>query len=278
MNPDPIKTPTAEENAGLFRAVLQSLKEFNDVEIKNVMEGLIMPTDRENCFLACYWRAVANVDTLLGMTQVRNVQAIAMLARTMIEIAVDIRLIDLIQDSVPKILIHTQIEKLKAAQRVTAYASNHSLDSPVPIDPYQQFVMKKQIWIESEAAKLWPAVALKDIHHWSSLTMASRVKLLKQPLEELYELFYRMLSWQVHSGSTGVMGLAKETFVHFCTLGFRIAAIACEEILKALATEFKLASAIDAIDKKMEFAKFLPLVKGENEEQLQKQLMHELGL
>jgi hypothetical protein len=91
MKPDPAVPPTPEENAGLFHAVLRSLKEFNDIEIKNLIQGLIKPTDRENCFLACYTRAVANVDTLLDMTQVRNVQAIAMLARTMIEIATDIR-------------------------------------------------------------------------------------------------------------------------------------------------------------------------------------------
>ena len=262
----------------MFHAVLKSLKEFNDIEIKNVIEGLINPTDRENCFLACYTRAIANVNTLLEMTHVRNVQAIAMLARTMIEIAADIRLIDVIPNSVPKILIHTQIEKLKTAQRVTSYASNHTLDTPVHIGPYQEFIAKKQAWIESEAAKLWPGTALKDIHHWSRLDMAARVRLLKQPLEEQYELFYRMLSWQVHSGSTGVMGLSKETFVHLCTLGFRIAAVTFEEVLKAVALEFKLSAAIDAIDKKMEFAKYLPLTKGEDEEELQRQIKRELGL
>lgn len=278
MNPDPAVPPTPEENAGLFHAVLRSLKEFNDIEFKNVIHGLINPTDRENCFLACYTRAVANVDTLLDMTQVRNVQAIAMLARTMIEIAADIRLIDVIPDAVPKILIQTQIEKLKAAQRVTSYASSHTLETPVHIAPYQEFILKKKNWIEAEADKLWPGVAIKYINHWSRLDMAARVQLLKQPLEEQYELFYRMLSWQVHSGSTGIMGLPKETFVHLCTLGYRIGAVTFEEVLKAVAKEFKLSAAIEAIDKKMEFAKYCPLTKGENEEELQRQIKRELGL
>jgi hypothetical protein len=278
MNPVPAVPPTAEENAGLFHAVLKSLKEFNDIELKNVIQGLINPTDRENCFLACYTRAAANVDTLLDMTHVRNVQAIAMLARTMIEIAADIRLIDVIQDAVPKILIHTQIEKLKAAQRVTSYASNHTLGTPVHIGPYQEFIAKKQKWIDAEADKLWPGVALKYIGHWSRLDMAARVQLLKEPLEEQYELFYRMLSWQVHAGATGIMGLPKETFVHLCTLGFSIGAVTFEEILKATAAEFKLSAAIEALDKKMEFAKYCPLTKGENEEELQRQIKHELGL
>jgi Tfp pilus assembly PilM family ATPase len=49
-------------------------------------------------------------------------------------------------------------------------------------------------------------------------------------------------------------------------------------VLKAVALEFKLSAAIDAIDKKMEFAKYLPLTKGEDEEELQRQIKRELGL
>ena len=82
MNVGPIKPPTAEENASLFHAVLMSLKGFNDTEIRGVIQGQLNTTPRENCFLASYWRATANIDTLLEMNKVWNVQAISMLART----------------------------------------------------------------------------------------------------------------------------------------------------------------------------------------------------
>jgi hypothetical protein len=51
------------------------------LSLKGVIQGQLNLSDRENCFLASYWRAATNVDTLMGMTNISHWQAIAMLAR-----------------------------------------------------------------------------------------------------------------------------------------------------------------------------------------------------
>ncbi len=259
-NSTPPASIPASDNASLFYAVLQSVKEFNDAEVKGVIQGQIKTTDRENCFLASYWRAVNNVDTLLEMKQVHQYQAIAMLARNMIELAVEARLIDVIPDAVPKMLMLTQLEKLRAARRVLAYESTHTLASPMDTTPYKTFVATKEAWIENEARQLWPGHKLSDVTHWSEKSLDGRVKMLGQPLEELYELYYRMLSWQVHSGGAGVMGLPKDTFIHICTLGYWIAAKVFEEIILSIVKEFHLTLAVESIEKKLDLAKYAPLL------------------
>jgi hypothetical protein len=71
------------------------------------------------------------------------------------------------------------------------------------------------------------------------------------------------------------MGLPPESFPIICTLGYRVAALAFEEILVQVAKEFKLNNAIDALQKKLENAKGLPLTFSPEQEL---QLAKELGL
>jgi hypothetical protein len=85
---------------------------------------------------------------------------------------------------------------------------------------------------------------MNKIDHWSGLNLADRVKILGKPLEEVYQLFYRLMSWHVHSGTATIIGVPKETYPHICAHGYWIAAITFEEVIKAVAREFKLSLAI----------------------------------
>jgi hypothetical protein len=115
------------ENTGLFYAILKSIREFNEMEVKGVLHGQLNTTDRENCFLASYWRAVDNVESLLALTDVKHFQAISMLARAQLELATDIRLMDVVQDAGPKVIAHSRLEKLRAARGVLSYEKTHIL-------------------------------------------------------------------------------------------------------------------------------------------------------
>ena len=92
------KISEATENVGLFYGILKSMKKFNDQEIKGVISGQLRTTERENCFLLAYWRSTYNVDSMLELANVLHFQAIANLARTMLELAADARLLDRISN------------------------------------------------------------------------------------------------------------------------------------------------------------------------------------
>jgi hypothetical protein len=104
-----------------FYTVLKSLNEFDKQEVKGVIAGLLAKTDLENCYWGIYLRGRANVESLLSLKQVRDFQAIAMLARSLFELSVDIKLIDVIPNAVEKINLFSQIEKLRAAKKIAEF-------------------------------------------------------------------------------------------------------------------------------------------------------------
>ena len=269
------KVADALENTGLFYWILKSMKKFNDQEIGGVISGQLKPTERENCFLLVYWRGGYNVDSMLQLTDVRHFQTTAILARTMLELAADAHLLNHISDSVQKLLFFNRLETLRAARGILQYESTHTLSIAVDSSPYQAFVTSQEQEIIQDGALLWPNLQLRHLKHWTGLNLEQRTQQVGEPLEEIYGLYHRMLSWNVHSGGSGVMGLPPESFPIICTLGYRVAALAFEEIIVQVAKEFKLYTVIDALHKKLEYAKALPLMTSPEQEL---QLAKELGL
>ena len=269
------KVSDALENTGLFYWILNSMKKFNDQEVNGVLSGQLKTNDRENCFLLVYWRSVNNVASMLQLSDVRHFQTIANLARTMLELAADAHLLKSIPDSVQKLLYFNRLERLRAARGILNYESTHKLSMPLNSSPYKLFAATQGQQIENDGAILWPNLKLRDLKHWTGLSLDKRSKLVGQPLEEIYELYNRMLSWYVHSGGSGVMGLPPETFPVICSLGYRVAALTFEEVIMQVAKEFKFTIVDDSIGTKLEYAKALPLTSSPEQEL---QLAKELGL
>ena len=73
--------------------MLKSLNEFDKLEIAGVVRGLLAKTDRDNCFIGNYYRGKAHIETLLSLKSAKDLQAIAMVARGLFELAVDTKLI-----------------------------------------------------------------------------------------------------------------------------------------------------------------------------------------
>lgn len=102
---------------GRYAAALQGLQNLDNGEILPIVKGLLAPTPREECFVAAYYRTVANARTLLELKSPSHFQGIAMLARCMFELAVDVALIDQIPDAITKIYAYTDLND--CARRAT---------------------------------------------------------------------------------------------------------------------------------------------------------------
>jgi hypothetical protein len=138
-----------------FFTVVKSLNEFDKAEVRGVIQTLVATGDRDICFTGNYFRGVANVETLLSLKNVRDFQAVAMLARTLFELAVEIRLINAFSDSVPKILAFTEVEKLRAAKRIVGFkAANPSAQVDATI--YEQYALSEGARIDAARVSLWP--------------------------------------------------------------------------------------------------------------------------
>jgi hypothetical protein len=247
-----------QENAGRFFFSLKSLYQFDNLEVHGVIQNLLSKTEEENCFVGTYLRTRGNIESLLEIDNSKHFQVIAMLARALFELAVDIRLLDKIPNGPEKMVVAVEVEKLRSARKAVAFAAaNPSVD----VDSiFQSYIRSQGSRIEGEHKRRWPnhnpSVSL--VKHWTGLGLDRRVKLLKAPFDRIYELDYSRLSWYVHPGLTGVANVPAKTFTLICSSAFKIAADAYWEVLKAIIQKFKIEKANEKIHQKMEVARLLP--------------------
>jgi hypothetical protein len=231
------------------------MMEFDEIEVRGVMRTIINPSDRDSCFILIYHRTAANVASLSKLNGQQHFQAVTMLARNLFELAVDIKLVDKITDSVPKMIAYVEVEKLRAAKKIVAYKKKYSaiaLDDSL----YRSYISSEGARIDANKAKLWPGA--KKIDGWPNLNLKDRSELLGHPYDEIYEVEQPRMSWQVHSGLTGVANLKAETFVHMAGVGIGSCIKSYETILLSMIDEFKIDKADDKIKGKLEVSKLLP--------------------
>lgn len=73
-----------------FFTVIKSLNQFDQQEVRPVVGSIVNKADRDHCFAGIYYRAKANVESLLSLKYAKDVQASTMLARSLFEFAVEL--------------------------------------------------------------------------------------------------------------------------------------------------------------------------------------------
>jgi hypothetical protein len=263
----------AVENTTPAYQTLIDLEAFNKGFVQVLMISLLQTKRSEECFLMSYHRAALNVRSMIALNNVKHFQAAAMLARSLFELAVEIRLIDVVPDAIIRMVAFQQLEKLKAAQRATSFAAKHTLQFTADLTPYNEFIKLHQTSTEAIATSLWGTLKVK---HWSQKDLSQQVKMLGEPFAEIYHSLYKQLSWHVHAGLAGVANMKPEAFPYVFGLSCQIAALSFEEILKAVIRQFELSSAVPTIYKELEFATIRTAAKGNDN--LEVALRTQLGL
>jgi len=244
--------------------MLKSLNAFDKKEIRGIVQGLLAKTDRDTCFIGNYYRAAANVETLLSLKSAKDLQAIAMVARGLFELAVDIKLIDVTPNAVQKLIAFSDVEKLRAARKIVKFKSANPA-AEVDATIYDTFITDNAQRIEAERDAAWPGV--KRVGHWSGLRLSQRVALLKAPFDEIYEVNYPELSWYVHAGLTGFVNLQAKTFDMLAAKQNKLAAECYIVLLTAIIDEFGIEKADAKIKNKLKLANMLPFTDGPDEAQ-----------
>lgn len=252
METNPISE--AVHTADRFYTQLKSINKFDEIEVKPVIDGLLSTTEEEICFIGTYHRARCHVDTALLLQHVRHFQTVAMIARSLFELAVDMCLLEVIPLGWMKMLAFVDVERLRCAQKVISFSgSNSALPG---VSACKEFVATRGKSIDAKRHTLWPNA--RRVEHWSGHKLHGRVKQLGEPFESIYEGQYPRLSWSVHAGLTGVVNLKAETFAHMCSEGFKLSSDAYCEILKVMIRKFKLAKAHEGIDSNLQIARLYP--------------------
>jgi hypothetical protein len=111
-------SPESTIDINRFFASIKSLNELDRLEVRNIVNhGLVgSPTNRENYFLLNYNRAVLSVELLLTLTYFKDFQVVAMIGRSLFEIAVEMWMMTKDKDAADKVTAFTEYEKLGSSE------------------------------------------------------------------------------------------------------------------------------------------------------------------
>jgi hypothetical protein len=245
-----------------FYTALKSLNEFDKLEVQGVVAGALSKNERETCIWQMYMRGRANVQSLLTLKQAMDFQAIVALTRILFECAVDVRLIDAVPNAVEKINLFSQVEKLRAAEKTVAYKNLHPNSK---VDPTVQaaFLTSNKIAIDAKRNALWPGV--KQLSHWSGMTLKDRTLTLGDPFAETYETKYQQMSWYIHAAGLTGFDLSAKSFGLLAGIHFELACMCYMVLLTSVIEEFRLTAVDTKIKNRMRYAHMMPFTDTDEE-------------
>jgi hypothetical protein len=242
--------PAAPSEIGRFHRAICILEEFDCAEMRGVIKGTLSPNRREECFIGTYYRAALNVHSLVFLNDPKHLQAIAQISRTLLELAVDMRLLAMIDNAADKVVAFSDWERLKSAREAVSLGGRDT-----ETDLAANYVRDHEQRITARREELWPDE--RRLNHWSAMDLPGRVQTLKAPFDELYKSQYRRLSWYAHAGLTGVLNFEAEAFEAVAGTALHVAAECYDDILRAIISELQLDKAVDRIYNKLDLARVL---------------------
>jgi hypothetical protein len=236
-----------------FHAALRNLDKLERDDFREVIKSQFNPTLRERYLTVNYHRAAFNVEMMVAIKDTKQFQTLSLLARTIFELAVEMKSIIRDPDAAKKIELFSKVEVLRSARRIVDFTKGRP-----EAHSYQQqfeFVDKYGPQIDAAEAAMWPPNPANGrkpyVKHWTLKTIRQRAKDLGAPLDRIYEVFYAQLSWMTHSGVVSPLNMTTEWVASFVSVVYSIAIDSYVEILEMLVNEFKLSSTNEHIKRKI---------------------------
>jgi hypothetical protein len=224
-----------------FHAALRNLDKLERDDFREVIKSLFNPTLRERYITVNYQRAAFNVDMMVAIKDTKQFQTLSLLARTIFELAVEIKSIIRDADAAKKIELFSKMEVLRSSRRIVEFTGGGP-----EARRYQQqadFIAKYGAQIDADEAAMWPPNPTKSkkqvIKHWTKKDIRQRAKDLGDPFDRIYDVHYAQLSWMTHSGVVSPLNMTSAWVASFVSVVYSIAIDSYVEILEMLVSQFK---------------------------------------
>jgi hypothetical protein len=254
---------TPEESLPNIAAMTRSLFEADQKHVLDVVTGQLNRTIREEIVYGLYARIHANVRAMLKLNETSDVQVLAMISRNIMELTLDLKLIDVIPNSLRKILAFVNVQRLKTARTMVAFAQAHP-SADIDVTEKKNFITTYAPSVDSEHAILWPDAKAsgqgRKIDHWSALDARSRANAIGLADEQRYVEFYSLFSWHVHAGLVATWNFSDVAVRALIFMSWKTTLDCYQETLAFVIKEFKL-HAIDGLTNKIDSAIFAPFLK-----------------
>ena len=265
-----------DELVGRFHGAIILLERFDSENVRPRIDTQANHPPREFAIVATYLRTIAHVRTLIQFKNAAHFQAASMIARAIFELAVDIRLLDRIDEGPERYAAFSKVERLRVARRIVDFhrqnaesgAEPEPGDQPVePFSVHEKFITENATEIDGLAQKFWPTQFQnkKNILHWSAKDLRQRAIQLGAPFHEVYDVNYAELSWYTHPGVGVIATLDKEIYPIICGKAFGIAIRCYCETLRFMIQELRLDESDRQIQKKLEFARLAAFCEDEQQ-------------
>ena len=256
------------EMVAQFQTALTKLEAFDR---QNVRPKVVTKADhppREFAIVSTYLRALAQVRTLIELGNAEHFpshfQAIAMIARALFELGVEIHVIDRVENGPQKHATFSDLERLRTARVIVAFHHAGNVEEPLGyLWVHEKFIEENASSVEGRAKELWPTNPQPT--HWSAMKLRKRAILAGRPFEEIYNVEYAELSWYTHPGVGAVATLAADIYPIVCGKAYGVAIRCYIELLRFMLSELNLAASDPLIAKRLEFARLVAFASDQAE-------------
>ncbi len=262
---DMAKAPLAEQ-VKAFAESSEHVRFLAYDVINPLLEGALATgaSDKETAITGCYYRAYAWMGTLSILREPIHFQAVAVGARSLFEIWVDMKLLmeDSTGKSVEQFHAFPKAERFRAAKKIVEFSDkNPTLEVECA---YQRTLVSnssKEQEVEALVVRLWGRNKEGEPNyprHWSGRDLTARIPPGDAETKRIYSEHYPRLSWYVHSGSAGYAGLDEGALRSCFALSHIMAQRASLNAIELVAKEMRIMQAVDWLPDAIEKTRMVP--------------------
>ena len=229
---------------------MRALHVFRQVYLKPLTDAIANPTPREEALLNFHYRITALVGSARRLNATPNFQSISAAARSVFELGLDLTMVasDETTESVDRVYAFNRVERFRTAHVVTHFYEGKPAPTDFDITTHAAVAndaneraavvaLKQQYWPNANVKK-WP-------HHWGHLSdLRARAHAAGGAWEENYVRHYARLSWFVHGGLVGIVGLPAAMFDVVAAMAYALVEEVVLESFRTLGNELDWTAAI----------------------------------
>jgi len=256
--------PISKRVEAFFRGT-DALYNFAKSVIITVLRGQFNLNDREKAIAGTYYRMYGWVSSMAELNHRIHFQGAAAAARALFELLLDLKILssDTTSDSVEKFHAFPEVEKFRVAEKLISFCDSHPNATEIDTKHQRNFLntQGRKEKVENTIIKHWGTTKSgkpKRPDHWTGKKIPERVHNLGSEYEELYFEAYPRLSWYIHSGSTGYVGLDEEALEACFGISHVIAQKVFLEATLICAREMKISQAVEGLHNILEDLRLTP--------------------
>jgi len=253
--------------AEAFFKTTDALTQFARTDVKPQIHAALSlnPSEREIAIAGTYLRMFGWMQSLVALNGPAHFQAAAAAARTSFELKLDLLFLHHDSDGsrVKQYHAFPLVEKYRSARQLIAFTQSENLGDE-DLSAQKRFLEKiDRQQIDALLSDNW-RLRRKDLEHgrpvhWTGLSAKQRATQMDRFLggkenEGVYLETYPLLSWFIHSGSTGTSGMSEHAIESLFGWCHRITQECFKEATTICAKELKIDKAIEGFEKKLEEA------------------------